>query len=107
MKKPIRTPAARPDITAQNTFVLSGKSVKISTAAPIADRIELMYVPRLNEPKSCFCVAPSFVETKNVPKMEAIIPIAAISMGTSTPLKPRPAVAASAPQEITEPTYDS
>ena len=107
MKYPIITPATSPEITAQNTFELSGSNVKIRNAEPTADRIDAMYVPRLNEPKSDFCVAPSFVETKNVPIIDAIMPIAAISIGTSTPLKPSPAADASAPHEIIEPTYDS
>ena len=81
--------------------------MNIKIAEPIADKIALAYVPRLNEPKSAFWSAPSFVLTKNVPTIDAIIPIAAISIGTSTPLKPRPAAVAKAPHEMIDPTYDS
>ena len=82
-------------------------SVYIRTAEPIAERIELAYVPRLNEPSNAFWSAFSLVLTKNVPIIEEIIPIAAISIGTRTPLSPSPAATASAPQEMIEPTYDS
>jgi len=61
----------------------------------------------LKEPKSFFWSAPSFVETKKVDIIEAIIPSAEIIIGKSTPSILRPAATAKAPHEIIEPTYDS
>ena len=107
MKNPIRTPAASPEITAQKIPVFSGRIVYTSTAAPIAARILETYVPFLSDASKLRCVAFSFVFTKKVPIIEAIIPIAAISIGVITPFKPSPAAEARAPQEKIEPTYDS
>ena len=54
MKNPIRTPAARPEITAQNIPLFWGISPNIKAAEPTADRIELMYVPLRSEPRRFF-----------------------------------------------------
>ena len=61
-------------------------------------------MPRRREDCRFFWVAPTFVLTKKEPMMEEMLPIAAISMGITTPPKPSPAAAASAPEEMTEPT---
>ena len=64
----------------------------------------LIYVPVRRAVKRFLWLAPSFVFTKNVPKMEHKTPMAANSMGTPTPCIPKPAATASALVDTIEPT---
>ena len=61
-------------------------------------------MPFLRARSSTFCSACSPERTKNVPMMEASIPMAAMTMGIVTPEKPYPAATASAAVDTMEPT---
>ncbi len=56
-------------------------------------RTELVLTPRPRAPRSCFWLAPSFVRTRKIPKMERSVPMAAMTIGAMTALSwrsPRP-----------------
>lgn len=65
-------------------------------------------VPAQGE-KQVFCVAPSLVRTKNVPRTKAKVPIAALAtgMGMATPRNPKPPATARASVKMMEPMQDS
>ena len=99
------TPAIRPARMAKYIFQFAAPSTKYTNGKEaIAIRIAEKLVPRLRAASRFFCVAPSLVLTKNVPRIEHAIPTAAMSIGRANAEKLPNAATPSAAAEMTEPT---